>query len=60
MSSQPQRTSKSKALLPEKVADARLLAELISKSSILIIVADAKGNITWVNDAFMTLTGYTQ
>ena len=23
-------------------------------------MADAKGNITWVNDAFMTLTGYTQ
>ena len=37
-----------------------MLAELISKSSILIIVANAKGDITWVNDAFMALTGYTQ
>ena len=60
MPTQPLRTSKSKTLLPEKVADARLLAELISKSSILIIVANAKGDITWVNDAFMALTGYTQ
>src|SRR5690606_21940718 len=62
MPSQPlsKAPGKSKALLPDKVADARLLAELISKSSIVIIVADAKGHISWVNDAFTALTGYTQ
>lgn len=40
-------------------ADKKRMAEIVDKMNNLIIMSDPAGNITWVNRAFVNITGYT-
>ncbi|WP_316747729.1 PAS domain S-box protein [Pedobacter gandavensis] len=40
-------------------ADNKRIAEIVDKMNNLIIMSDPGGNITWVNRAFVNITGYT-
>lgn len=40
-------------------ADKKRMAEIVDKMNNLIIMSDPSGNITWVNRAFVNITGYT-
>lgn len=47
-------------LLEVQEAESRKLAHIISRSSYWIVVADTKGNVEWVNAAFLESSGLTQ
>lgn len=39
--------------------DNKRMAEIVDKMNNLVIISDIEGNITWVNRAFVNITGYT-
>ncbi|WP_316820735.1 PAS domain S-box protein [Pedobacter gandavensis] len=41
-------------------ADNKRMADIVDKMNNLIIMSDISGNITWVNRAFVSITGYTK
>ncbi|WP_047541281.1 ATP-binding protein [Methylotenera versatilis] len=47
-------------LLETQEAESRKLAHIISRSSYWVVVADTKGNVEWVNTAFLENSGLTQ
>jgi two-component system sensor kinase FixL len=46
--------------LKQREAEARQLSLVASNTTNLVIITDAAGYIEWVNDSFVTVTGYTQ
>jgi len=45
--------------LSEQADELGRLAEIIEKTTNAVILADAEGRVTWVNQGFVRLTGYT-
>lgn len=45
--------------LKQSINDSRRLLDIINKSENVIVISDPEGRITWVNDAFERVSGYT-